>query len=168
MSDTAPAAPAATTTPTTDAPATETPTPTEPATKAEPDWKAEARKHEARSKDWKTKAEQNESAAQRLAELENANKSDIEKAQQAQRDAETKAAELEARALRAEVAAEKGVPVDLLSGSTKDDIEAAADRLIEFRSAKPTVGVHLPNQDKTPPQTKSDLGETARKIFGGQ
>jgi hypothetical protein len=166
MSD-APAAPAAPTTPAVpDAPATTTTT--EPAEKAEPDWKAEARKHETRSKEWKAKAEQNETAAQRLAELENASKSDLEKAQIAQREAETKAAELEARALRAEVAAEKGVPIDLLTGSTKDEIEAAADRLIEFKGSKAPVGVHLPNQDKTPPATKSDLGETARKIFGGQ
>lgn len=168
MSDTAPAAPAAPATPAPAPAAPEAPA-AETAPKPEPDWKAEARKHETRSKEWKAKAEQNEAAAQRLAELENASKSDLEKAQHAQQEAERKAAELEARALRAEVAAEKGVPIDLLTGSTRDEIEAAADRLIEFRGTKPPVGAHIPNQDKTPPEgAKGDLAETTRKIFGGQ
>lgn len=107
--------------------------------------------------------------AAKFTEIENASKSDLEKAQQRADEAERKAAETERRALRAEVAAEKGVPVDLLTGSTKDEIEAAADRLLEFsKGAKPTVGSHLPNQDKSPQKNASGLADTARKLFGGQ
>lgn len=49
------------------------------------------------------------------------------------RAAEERLAALEAERLRAEVAAAKGVPVDLLHGSTKEELEAYADRLLTFR-----------------------------------
>lgn len=147
------------------APAAE-PKPTPPAPK-ETDWKAEARKHEDRAKEWKQKAEANEEAARRLAEIEAANQTELEKAMKRADEAEARYKALEVRALRAEVAAEKGVPVELLSGETKDEIEAVAERLIEFKGTKPPVGVRVPNQDKTPPTTTSGLAETARKLFGG-
>lgn len=161
----APAAPAAPEASADPAPEGEVETPPE---KAETDWKALARKHEDRAKAEKKRADENEAAARRLADIENSGKSEAEKAQQRAADAEAKLAEVEMRALRAEVAADKGVPADLLSGSTREEIEAVADRLIEFRGAKPTVGVHLPNQDKSPQKTTSGLAETAKKIFGGQ
>ena len=47
-----------------------------------------------------------------------------------------KAAELESRALRSEVAADKGVPSSLLTGSTREELEASADALIEFRGER--------------------------------
>lgn len=72
-------------------------------------------------------------AAAELAQLKEANKTEAEKVAERLAAAEKRAAELEAKALRAEVAAEKGVPVALLAGSTKEELEAAADALIEFR-----------------------------------
>jgi hypothetical protein len=71
--------------------------------------------------------------AAKLAEIEEANKTEAEKAQARAEAAEKRAAELEAKALRAEVAAAKGVPVALLTGSTQEELEAAADALIAFR-----------------------------------
>lgn len=47
--------------------------------------------------------------------------------------AEERLAALEAERLRAEVAAAKGVPADLLHGSTREELEAYADRLLAFR-----------------------------------
>jgi hypothetical protein len=136
---------------------------TPPATQADLDKVIESRLARERDKykdydELKAKAEQ----------LANADKSDLELAQQRAEQAEAKAAEVELRAIRAEVAATKNVPADLLTGSTKEEIEAAADRLIEFRGAKTPVGVHLPNQDKSPQKQASAIGETARKLFGGQ
>lgn len=72
-------------------------------------------------------------AAARLSEIESANKTEAEKAAERLAAAEKRAAELEAKAIRAEVAAAKGVPAALLTGSTQEELEAAADALIAFR-----------------------------------
>lgn len=97
------------------------------------DWKAQARKWEQRAKDNLAAAKANDDAAKRLAEIEEANKSEAEKTAERLAAAEKRAAELEAKALKAEVAAAKGVPAALLTGSTQEELEAAADALIEFR-----------------------------------
>ena len=81
--------------------------------------------------------------ASKLAEIEEANKTEAEKALARAEAAEKRAAELETRTLKAEVAAAKGVPVNLLTGSTQEELEAAADALIAFRGeqkAGPTSG----------------------------
>jgi hypothetical protein len=116
------------------------------------DWKAESRKWEARAKENAAKAKVNEGAAQRLKEIEDADKSEAEKAAARAEAAEKRAAEAEAKALRAEVAASKGVPVELLSGSTKDEMVAAADSLIKFReeASGPRAPRPDPNQGKPP------------------
>ena len=108
----------------------------EPEAVKETDWKAEARKWESRAKENLASAKTNESAAQRLAEIEEAQKTEAQKAQERVEAAEKRAAELEQRSLRAEVAAVKGVPASLLSGSTQADLEASADALLEFRGEK--------------------------------
>lgn len=71
--------------------------------------------------------------ADKLAEIEAANQTEAEKAAARAEVAEKRAAEFEIKAIRAEVAAAKNVPIDLLSGSTKDELEAAADALIQFK-----------------------------------
>ena len=81
--------------------------------------------------------------ASKLTEIEEANKTEAEKALARAEAAEKRAAELETRTLKAEVAAAKGVPVNLLTGSTQEELEAAADALIAFRGeqkAGPTSG----------------------------
>jgi len=97
------------------------------------DWKSQARKWEQRAKENLAAAKANDDAAKRLAEIEEANKTEAEKTAERLAAAEKRAAELEAKALKAEVAAAKGVPVSLLTGSTQEELEAAADALIEFR-----------------------------------
>lgn len=101
------------------------------------DWKAEARKHEQRAKENAAKAKANEAAATRLAEIEEEKKSDEQKTADRIAAAEKRAAELEIKATRAEVAAAKGVPAELLSGSTLEELETAADKLLAFRGEKP-------------------------------
>lgn len=124
-------------------------TPVEGEPKQETDWKAEARKWESRAKENLTAAKANEAAAQRLAELEESQKTEAQKAQERLDAAEKRAAELELKATRAEVAAAKGVPVDLLSGSTQEELEASADALIAFRGEQ-ARGPVIPNQGETP------------------
>ena len=48
-------------------------------------------------------------------------------------------AAMEARTLRAEVAAAKGIPAGLLTGTTQAELEASADALLAFRGVKPPV-----------------------------
>ena len=79
-------------------------------------------------------------AADRLRQLEEANKTEAEKTAERLAAAEKRAAELEAKALRAEVAAAKGVPAALLTGSTAEELEAAADALIAFRGEPKVAG----------------------------
>jgi hypothetical protein len=142
-------------------PATEAPKPEAPA--QETDWKAEARK-------WEERAKANKTAAEKLAEIEEASKTADQKAAERLELAEKRAVELEQKADRAEVAAEKGVPIGLIHGSTRVEMEAAADALIEFRGANtpgapkpdPSQGAKIPdyalNGDPLLADLKSKLG----------
>lgn len=114
-----------------DATATEAPetTATEPAVDHVAEaakWKALARKHEEQAK-------ANADKAKRLDALEEANKSELEKVLARAEAAEKAAAEATLKALRADVATAKGVPAALLSGSTQEELEAAADALLAFK-----------------------------------
>ncbi len=115
--------------------ATNTTTDTESTPAAEVDWKQKAREWERRAKD-------NKAAADKLAALEEAQKTAEQKAAERLADAERKAAAAELKALRAEVAQAKGVPAGLLNGSTLDELNDAADALLAFRgeaAKKPTL-----------------------------
>lgn len=90
-------------------------------------WKAFARKHEADAK-------KNAEAAKKLKEIEDSKKSDLEKLTEKQTAAEQRAVEAELKALRLEVAAEKGLTpaqAKRLQGTTKEELEADADELLE-------------------------------------
>lgn len=105
----------------------------------ETDWKAEARK-------WEARAKTNITAAEKLAEIEEASKTAEQKAAERLQAAETRAAELERKADRAEVAAIKGVPLDLISGTTREEMEESADKLIAFRGENPGTPKPDPSQ----------------------
>lgn len=103
----------------------------------EPDWKAEAEKWKSFARKHEDAAKANADKAKRFDEFEEAQKTELQKAADRAAAAEARAAEVEARAMRAEIASEKGVPASLLSGSTKEELEASADALIAFRGEKP-------------------------------
>ena len=119
-------------------------------TPAETDWKAEARKWEARAKDNLASARVNEDAAKRLAELEDAQKTEAQKQQEALEKAQRELAELTVAKTRAEVAAAKGVPAELLTGSTQEELEARADDLIAWRGEPAPQKLIIPNEGKSP------------------
>lgn len=89
----------------------------------ETDWKAEARK-------WEARAKENSDAAAKLAALEDEQKTEAQKQADALARAQARIAEYEARdqvaAWKAEVSKETGVPADALAGSTREEIEAHA------------------------------------------
>lgn len=79
--------------------------------------------------------------AQKFDEAEEASKSELQKvteranALQAQLDTLTKANAI--RSIRDKVAAETGVPSDLLSGDTEEACKAQAEKLIAFKGTSP-------------------------------
>lgn len=96
-----------------------------PASKPETDWKAEARKHE-------TRAKENAAKAKQFDELLESQKTESQKLTDRAAAAEKERDEARVDALRARVGASKGLPadiVDLLKGSTEDELMAHADRL---------------------------------------
>lgn len=81
--------------------------------------------------------------ATKYEELENANKSELQKAQEKAAEFEGKAAELtkklndmekekSIREMREKVAAEKKLPADLLTGETEEACTAQADAILKF------------------------------------
>lgn len=110
-------------------PSTPEPKPAEPAQDTT-DWKAEARK-------WEARAKENAPAAQRLAEIEESNKTELQKAQDRATAAEKVASDARAEALRSKIAGTKGIPEELLTGSTQEELEASADKLLAFRGEQP-------------------------------
>ena len=103
-------------------------------------------------------------AQARLAELEEANKTAEQKQQEALAKAERELEELRTAKARAEVAAAKGVPADLLTGSTVEELEAAADALIKFRETATDQRYAAPNEGKTPERPASS--EFLQELFG--
>ena len=101
----------------------------------------------AESRKWEGRSKSNAAAAKRLAELEDASKTDAEKLADAQKraeEAEAKLADYERRAERgrvvAEVAAEKGVDAEWLgrmSGDARDEVEANADYILAKLAGAP-------------------------------
>lgn len=97
----------------------------------ETDWKAEARK-------WEQRAKENKAAADQLAKIEEANKTEAQKLADRAEKAEQRAIAAERKAF----AAEKGVPVSLITGSTEAEWEAAAAEALAWRGEQ---------QQKIPP-----------------
>jgi lysyl-tRNA synthetase class I len=82
-------------------------------------WKAQARANEARAK-------ANADKAKRFDEIEEASKTELQKAAERAEAAEKRAAEAERRALVTDVAARTKVPAKYLTGDTVEELEQAA------------------------------------------
>ena len=117
----------------------------------EVDWKAEARKWEQRAKD-------NKSAAEKLAQLEESQKSELQKAQERAEAAEKRATEFEHVALRTRIATEMGVIPEVIQGSDEETMRASAQRVLDWA-----------NQGKrTPPPAKPLASGSAAAKDGEQ
>jgi ATP-dependent Clp protease ATP-binding subunit ClpA len=125
----------------------------------ETDWKAKARQ-------WETRAKENAGAARRLAELEEASKSDLQKAIDRAETAERRIAEVELSAARAEIAATSGVPLEALRGSNREELEAHAETLKALLTAQPR-GPVVSNPGGIPANAGGgDERAFARALFG--
>jgi hypothetical protein len=118
--------------------------------------RALAKEREAR-KAAEDRVKELEPRAAKADELENASKSEIEKAAEKTAAAEKRAEEAERKALLAEVAVDKGLTtaqVKRLVGSTKEELEADADEILETFGAKPDPSA---NGSKTSRKPTEDL-----------
>lgn len=89
-------------------------------------------------RDARKTAEQALAAAQKqLQEIADKDKTDQQRADDELARTRKEIAELTVAKTRAEVAAAKGVPVVLLTGSTKEEIEKSADALLQFKGTAP-------------------------------
>jgi len=97
-------------------------------------WKQKAREQEARAK-------ANADAATKLQQFEDRDKTEAQKLTERAEAAERRVAEIEAHAIRLEVAAEKGLTpaqAKRLVGTSRAELEADADELLEtFKPAAP-------------------------------
>lgn len=93
------------------------------------------------------------SAAEALARVkafEDAQKTESERQAERLAEIERENAELKTAKTRAEVAAAKGVPVGLLSGTTQEELEASADALIAFKGEPQQQRLHVPQEGSAP------------------
>lgn len=120
-----------------DAPAAqETPAAAAEDTAQQVDWEAEARKWKELSRKNESRMKENAEKARLYDEAQEQGKSELQKAVDKAAQAEARVKALEVQAARAQVAAAKGVDMDLLSGSTLEELEASADRLLAWRGAQ--------------------------------
>lgn len=126
---------------------------------AEVDYKAKYEETVAESRKWEGRAKADKDAAEKWRKHEEESRSEEEKRQARERELEQRATAAETRALRADVADEKKIPVEwrkFLTGSTKEDLEASADELLQLISKndgrKPD-----PNQGKTAGEPTGDF-----------
>lgn len=90
----------------------------------------------------------------KLAELEDRDKSEAEKLRDELERARAEAAAAQAAVLRADVAAEKGLSVaqaEFLSGGTREELEAAADKIKEILAPAPVVVPGRPKPKESVP-----------------
>lgn len=135
----------------------------------EEDWKAKYEKAIGHSREWEKKAKANKEAADRLAAMEQERKTDSEKiADLAKRLDEKERAEKRAK-LVAKVAAEKGVPADLIAGDDEESMSAWADRLKAAMTPKSAVKVDKPGSfDRGGAGDDDPMRGVVKQLFGNQ
>lgn len=117
--------------------------PSQAAQPAETDWKAEAKK-------WEARAKENKGAADRLAQLEEANKTEAQKLADRASKAEQTAASATAEAMRWRIAARNGISDEdaeiFLTGTTEEALAKQAERLVALRGTAQQQGATTPGQ----------------------
>lgn len=117
---------------------------------------------------YRTEAKTNADAAKRLAEIEESQKSEAQKAADKIAALEREASEARSEALRARVSTETGVPVDLLHGDDEDAIRAAAKAAVEWQAGQRRSGNRVPKEGTTTsssPNGDDDFREFANNLF---
>jgi hypothetical protein len=115
---------------------------------------------------WRVKAQQN---AEKLEEYEEAQKSEIEKAQSKAEKEAARAAEAQAKLTRYEVAQEKNVPAELiplLSGSDRETLEGQADLIVKHASNEPTPAPEFDGGAREPAEDSDPAAAHDQSVLG--
>lgn len=111
----------------------------------------------AKSREWEAKSKANATAAQKLAEIEDAQKSEAQKLTDAANQAKADADQARAEALRWRIAAKYGISDDdadtFLTGSDEDTLTRQAERLASLAK---------PDDSSKKPGPRPDLSQGAR------
>lgn len=152
-------------TPAPDAPETDAPTP-DPQPKPSETveyWKQKSRENE-------TRAKANADAAKRLTEIEEASKSEAQKAADRLAAAEKGAADARRESLRLRVAAKHGISEDdadlFLNGDDEATLTRQAERLAGRETERKKQGNHVPREGNTPPAGDNELSAFTQQLFG--
>lgn len=136
------------------------------------DYVAKLRQESAK---YRTEAKANAEAAAKLAEIEDAQKSDAQRAADRIAELESAAAAAQADALRFKIATKHGITDEdaelFLTGSDEATLTRQAERLAArvAKSDPPPVGVYVPNsghQPSPPALNSNDLEEALRRKLG--
>lgn len=114
------------------------------------DWKAQARKWEARAKE----AQADKALADKWREYEQTQKSETEKLAEQLASLQATASDATAKLLRYEVATAKNVPstaLELLTGNTREELEAAADKLLSLIADQTKPKTPRPDENQGKP-----------------
>lgn len=99
---------------------------------------------------YRTLAKENAAAAAKLAEIEEASKTEAQKQAEQLQKLQQENAQLKADQVKAQVAEAKGVPARLLVGATREQLEASADELLAFKGQTPPPDFGAGNRGDTP------------------
>ena len=119
-----------------------------------------ARKLRSEARNLRARLKEAEEKARRLDEIEESNKTEAQKQAEQLDKLRQENERLQSQMLKAQVAADKGVPAELLSGTTEDELVASADRLLAFRGqqAAPEYGRSADASPTKPKQlTRADM-----------
>jgi membrane protein involved in colicin uptake len=129
---------------------------------------AAVRKALDHAREWEKRAKANADAATKLAEIDEANKSETEKATERITALEAELAETKAAALRAQAAAEADIPLALITASTEDEIKAQVKTLKDWLGDKKPGGNRVPREGRQTNPPKADDKKAFADFLTGQ
>lgn len=103
--------------------------------------------------------------AAKLDEMEEAKKSELDKANHRAEQLEQELEQAKLQVLRSDVAQTKGVPANLLTGSTQEELEASADALLEFRGETKSTPQSSAFKDMSGEPVKGDTSAQFADFF---
>lgn len=149
--------------------------------KDETDWKARYEAEKEAAKKWEKRAKENHDKAKRFDELEESQKSELQKLADAQQTAEARADKAERHLMRLQVALDKGltaVQAKRLVGDTPEELAADADEILEsfrpsgdkqettdqLRGPKETLRSGARPNDEPEPDMREVVAKVPRRI----
>jgi hypothetical protein len=128
-----------------------------------PDWAREKlTKANNEAAKYRTQAKANADAAKRLAEIEDANKTESQRLSEALAQAETDRDSARSEALRLSIATTYGIDkadLVLLTGTDEETLTAQAERLTARESDRKKRGNHVPREGTNPSGTTSSTAD---------